>query len=238
MIDGISRVQSRISEIAGRIDEISKIGQEKRIEPIPADTVSDGKDAVSGEKSFSDILKEVQSENGSLPGLENTGKTSVNAVVGAKGDSKKLLELLYQQMKMEPVKDGDVDESISDASSTTGVDSDLIRAVISQESEFNPAAVSNTGAMGLMQLMPETAQQLGVSNPFDVKQNVNGGSKYLKDMLQRYGGDLNRALAAYNAGPAAVDRYNGVPPYAETQDYVRQVLRKYNDLKNYKTENQ
>jgi soluble lytic murein transglycosylase-like protein len=104
----------------------------------------------------------------------------------------------------------------------------LVKAVIAAESNFMPQAVSRVGAQGLMQLMPQTARQLGVENPFHPGDNVEGGTRYLRDMLDRYG-DLKRALAAYNAGPEAVDRFQGVPPYPETLDYVSRVLNYYHD---------
>jgi soluble lytic murein transglycosylase len=102
----------------------------------------------------------------------------------------------------------------------------LVKAVIAAESNFNPEAVSRKGAQGLMQLMPVTATRLGVEDPLLPTENVRGGTRYLRLMLDRYG-DVERAVAAYNAGPAAVDRYGGVPPYPETQDYVRRVLTYY-----------
>ncbi len=102
----------------------------------------------------------------------------------------------------------------------------LVKAVIAAESNFDPDAVSKKGAQGLMQLMPRTARDLGVENPFHPVDNVRGGSRYLRRMLDRYG-DVERALAAYNAGPKAVDRYGGVPPYRETRDYVKRVLTYY-----------
>lgn len=120
---------------------------------------------------------------------------------------------------------------VSEASDEHGVDSDFIRSVIRQESAGNERAVSRAGAQGLMQLMPQTAARLGVGDSFSPEQNVRGGTRYLRELLERYNGDAIKALAAYNAGPGAVDRYHGVPPYRETQQYVRRVVRDYNRSK-------
>lgn len=118
---------------------------------------------------------------------------------------------------------------LEEESRARGLDPLLIESVIRQESGFQPEAVSPAGAQGLMQLMPDTAALLGVKDPFHPQQNVAGGSEYLAWQLQDFSGDISLALAAYNAGPAAVRRWGGVPPYAETQHYVRNVLGDYRD---------
>jgi soluble lytic murein transglycosylase-like protein len=107
------------------------------------------------------------------------------------------------------------------------LDPRLVEALIRVESAFNSRAVSNKGAMGLMQLMPSTASELGVENAFDVEENLRGGTSYLRSLLDRFSGDLTLALAGYNAGPGAVEKYRGVPPYRETTEYVRRVLAAY-----------
>ena len=106
-----------------------------------------------------------------------------------------------------------------------GVESPLVDSVIRAESNYNPNAVSPKGALGLMQLIPATARRFGVSNVFDVEQNIEGGVRYLRFLLDYYRNDYSRAIAAYNAGEAAVDKYHGIPPYAETRNYVSQVAK-------------
>jgi hypothetical protein len=123
-----------------------------------------------------------------------------------------------------------VDSIIIKSSQRHSVDADLIRAVIAVESCYNVRAVSPAGAQGLMQLIPDTADRFGVSNSFDAKQNINAGTKYLSFLLKRYNGDLQKTTAAYNAGEGKVDRYNGIPPYRETRNYVKNVLRIFGEL--------
>ncbi len=124
-----------------------------------------------------------------------------------------------------------LNEVVTSASATFHLDPDLVNSVIHAESGFNPHAISRKGAQGLMQLMPSTAGKLGVSNAFDPKANVNGGSRYLRELLERYNFDLVKALAAYNAGPERVEQYKGVPPYHETQAYVARIVHEYNRKK-------
>ncbi len=123
-----------------------------------------------------------------------------------------------------------IDRMIGASAAEFNVDPALVKAIVYNESAFDPGAESGAGARGLMQLMPETAASLGVSDPYDAAQNVRGGTRYLRGLLDRFH-DVALAIAAYNAGPAAVERYGGVPPYAETRNYVRGVLTSYRALR-------
>jgi soluble lytic murein transglycosylase len=122
---------------------------------------------------------------------------------------------------------GDYDEVIRSASDRHSIDADLVRAVIKAESDFNSSARSSKGAMGLMQLMPDTARLYNVLNAYDPVDNVEGGVRHLRMLLERFQGDLRLSLAAYNAGSGAVEKFGGIPPYVETREYVRRVLRFY-----------
>jgi len=125
----------------------------------------------------------------------------------------------------------DLTQAVKDASGTYQLDPDLVTSVIRAESGFNVRAVSPKGAQGLMQLMPQTALQLGVQNAFDPEANVEAGTRYLRELLERYNFDLVKALAAYNAGPQRIDQYHGVPPYYETKAYVARIVRDFNRKK-------
>lgn len=125
----------------------------------------------------------------------------------------------------------DIEELVASASGAYRLDPDLVNSVIRAESGFNVRAVSPKGAQGLMQLMPQTASQLGVQNAFDPQANVDGGARYLRELLERYNFDLIKALAAYNAGPERVEQYGGVPPYYETRAYVARIVRDFNKKK-------
>jgi soluble lytic murein transglycosylase-like protein len=124
------------------------------------------------------------------------------------------------------------DDIIANASHQFDVSFPLLKAIIKAESGFDPRAVSKKGAKGLMQIMPENFKPLGIKDPFDPSQNINAGARYFKQMFDRFNGKLALSLAAYNAGPTAVERYKTVPPYEETEEYVRRVLKFYYNYKN------
>ncbi len=147
--------------------------------------------------------------------------------------SQMLERLLAEQNSEGNTTNGSFSQLISQAAEKYGVDADLIEAVIQAESNFDADAVSSAGAQGLMQLMPATARSLGVTDAFDPVQNINGGVKLLSQLLNQYDGNVKLALAAYNAGPGAVAKYHGIPPYKETQKYVSRVLDFYQSSNNW-----
>lgn len=127
-----------------------------------------------------------------------------------------------------------IDEIVETFAQKYNIDGDFIKAMIKQESGFNPNATSKKGAMGLMQLMPSTAKSLGVNDAYNPWENIEGGVKYIKGLMDRFNNDEKLALAAYNAGPNAVKRYGGIPPYKETQNYVKSIMSTYEKLKGAK----
>lgn len=203
---GIDGVRSRMAELQSRLDSISTRPAEKSPTPPPP--------PMGGGLSFTDALDAAQNPlsgaigpNGSLGGaIRPMGIDGLNLQPTASKD--------------------EIRAMITTAAGGQNLNPKLLEALVEQESGFNPLAESKVGAQGLTQLMPDTARGLGVSDPFDPAQNLNGGAKYLRQMLNQFDGDVPKALAAYNAGPGAVRRHHGIPPYAETQNYVRRIMGK------------
>lgn len=142
-----------------------------------------------------------------------------------------ILDASMKSSSGEDVSNEEINGLIDEYSAKNNLDSDFVRAVVKQESGFNEKATSRCGAAGLMQLMPGTAKGLGVVNPYDAEDNIKGGTKMLANLLKTYGGNKELALAAYNAGGGAVKKYGGIPPYGETQRYVKNVLSIYDRYK-------
>jgi soluble lytic murein transglycosylase-like protein len=148
---------------------------------------------------------------------------SATVVVKADAKSGRLVRTVV--IEAQPVSHPELERMVDSIAGEQGVESPLVHSVIRAESNYNPNAVSPKGALGLMQLIPSTARRFGVTNPFDVRENIEGGVRYLRFLLNYYQGDYPKAIAAYNAGEAAVDKYHGIPPYSETQNYVHRVAK-------------
>ena len=160
-------------------------------------------------------IQEISQMTALVTGVERSDQISVNnSYVGG---------LINSPDKVSREKFGLVIDTVA---KEHNINPKLVNAVIEQESQYNPNALSNHGAMGLMQLTPGTAREVGVKNPFDPVDNIRGGTKYLSSLLNRYHGNVTLALSAYNAGPSNVDKYKGVPPFEETRKYVKAIIRK------------
>jgi soluble lytic murein transglycosylase-like protein len=171
--------------------------------------------------------KPVPGPNAAAMRAARSAAAEVNEYLGHESHQSATARILTANFGGRAATQEDIDTSIAQAAARHNVDPNLVRAVVKVESNFNPNAVSRKGAMGLMQLMPSTARQLKVKNPFDPDQNVDAGVRHLKQLLENYGGDIKLTLAAYNAGSGAVARSSGVPHYAETQNYVRRITNLY-----------
>lgn len=206
---GQTNAQQRAMQLQSYVNKANGI----QINPATA-TPLPGNDSI---QPFQEVLKSTaQSQFGSL--LTNMpAVTSVNAQISQGPELRGYAQASKPQLL----------QMISKIAHKHGVDEKLVKAVIQQESGFNTNARSHCGAMGLMQLMPGTAKTLGVTDAYNPVQNVDGGVRHLKWLLSKYNGNIILALAAYNAGSGAVDKYDGVPPYPETQNYVKKILKNY-----------
>jgi soluble lytic murein transglycosylase-like protein len=171
--------------------------------------------------------KPVPGPNAASMQAARSAAAEVNRYLGQESNQAANAKIVAANFRGTPSAPIDIDSAIEQAAARHNVDPNLVRAVVKVESNFNPNAVSRKGAMGLMQLMPSTARQLNVKNPFDPAQNVDAGVRHLKQLLESYGGDIKLTLAAYNAGAGAVARSSGVPHFAETQNYVRRITNLY-----------
>ena len=184
----------------------------------------------SGNGLFQEMLSDILSDQSNTLGatatrleeLFGSSQTAVKSFDFAKQSAGQILPPI-QLTKVAAKSTADFDGIINKAAAMFNIPAKLIKSVIQKESNFNPNAVSHAGASGLMQLMPATARGLGVKNAFDPAENILAGSKYLRQMLDKYDNNIELALAAYNAGPGNVDKYGGIPPFKETQNYVRKV---------------
>ncbi|MGA9543296.1 MAG: lytic transglycosylase domain-containing protein [Candidatus Sulfotelmatobacter sp.] len=202
-------------------------------EPVPASQVRHAQEAETPRRrlmywsSKENRWKPVPGPNAAAMRAARSAAAEVSEYLGHDSTQSATAKIVNANFRGPVASPGDIDSAIEAAAARHNVDPNLVRAVVKVESNFNPNAVSRKGAMGLMQLMPSTARQLKVRNPFDPEQNVDAGVRHLKQLLESYDGDIKLTLAAYNAGAGAVARSSGVPAYAETQNYVRRITNLY-----------
>jgi soluble lytic murein transglycosylase-like protein len=202
-------------------------------EPAPASSARHTQESESPRRSLmywsskESRWKPVPPPNAAAMKAARSAAAEVNEYLGHESTQSATAKIVTANFRGPTASPGDIDSAIEQAAARHNVDPNLVRAVVKVESNFNPNAVSRKGAMGLMQLMPSTARQLKVKNPFDPEQNVDAGVRHLKQLLESYDGDIKLTLAAYNAGAGAVARSSGVPRYTETQNYVRRITNLY-----------
>ena len=216
MIDmgDITRVQQRIAQLQKSFMGLQQVpgavGFDAQLQQAIA--AQKAAEAAKGQANGANTVQSAAKTNAAQPSANATLPVNVGTGLKAVSDL--------------PAADGDLATMVQEAARDQNVDARLVNAIAQAESGGDQSAVSPVGAIGVMQLMPDTAAGLGV-NPYDKKQNIEGGAKYLREMLDTFGGDVKKAVAAYNAGPAAVKAYGGVPPSPETQAYVDRVLDLY-----------
>jgi soluble lytic murein transglycosylase-like protein len=237
MIDAVSGVQSNIHAIYQRMKAIQQqsanLQQMETIQSVNGkidkinQTISNLHKIAKPEKSPFETAFTKSYDSMKAQRFEKHQKNlQLAETKQSSSDDKIIADSKNQAAKVQTYKQNQFDSLIKEAANRTGLDEKLIRAVIQQESNWNTTAVSHAGARGLMQLMPATARSLGVSNSFDPAQNIEGGTRYLKGLMDQFG-DVRLALAAYNAGPARVHEYNGIPPFKETMNYVDRIYKNY-----------
>lgn len=223
---GQAQAMQRYTQITNKVNSLN--AQNNPANPL--DTLYPASNKVNNVPSFEKVLQSTTTSNfGTLlldPRLKQVNADLVKASPQL-SFSNALQEANAIQTNNQNTTKSQILNVVNQIADKHGVNEKLVQALIKQESGFNPKAKSKAGAMGLMQLMPSTAKNLGVQDPYNIVQNVEGGVKYLKSMLDKYNGNVILALAAYNAGPGAVDKYDGVPPYKETQNYVKNILANY-----------
>ncbi|MFM7389923.1 MAG: lytic transglycosylase domain-containing protein [Vampirovibrionales bacterium] len=221
---GYASVLERVRAIEERLGVASNV-------PTPTPLINNPSDATTKEPKnspFSSLFSQ------RLEGISNGFKAEIdpknNPTAGGQGVLGSKVEAFPQGLLGS--KHAQFKASIEKYATQYGLEPSLVEAVIKAESAYNPNAKSRVGALGLMQLMPSTAEGLGVEDPLNPEQNIEGGSKYLASLMKRFNGDTSLAVAAYNAGPNAVAKYHGIPPYKETQAYVKKVLQYENQFQN------